>query len=547
MGASFRRSLLEPVEAPAVPAAAAPAFDAAGYLAAYPDVAAAVARGETTALQHWQNYGQKEGRIGTGAGVTPVPYAAPPAATPAPALQIGQLPSTKGAPEQFFTTPGQMAGGGESSYMTSPTFSGNPAYLDYLNANKGAAPSENAYWVAPGFTDTSANSETGQTQPGVNPLQVSGGFWNTPGGSWADDIGGFIKDFAQSPVALAALGVATGGLGLGTSIGGGLGLSGAAATAVGNGLLTSGVSALGGKNLQDSLTSGLLAGAGSYAGSTLKDAIGGMTSAPAITPDFSDTANVASGAAGSVQATLDSLPSLSSINALPDALSAAAQVASTAPASVTQTLSSLPNLSAPSPTIPTGLLSDIQQVANSAPQAVQQTLDTVPDISAPQIQTPSTPPTFRPSVDSQQANTQLGLNGSDIAATAPKTINMGDLGGTTATTGGLLGAVDVAKQVGTDALGTVTSAAGDVASFLKANPTLGRLLFGGAVAALNTTGTSGGSTAGTSTSYGAPKQWTAPASALNAGLLGANQKQVLPPAMTGLLGNANSGAWRWGK
>ena len=156
------------------------------------------------------------------------------------------------------------------------------------------------------------------------------------------------------------------------------------------------------------------------------------------------------------------------------------------------------------------------------------------------------------------------------AGNIPSTVNMGSLGGTMATSGGLTGAADLASQKLLDAtasdqiggtaasqlgqaaaggLGTAASVGGDVASFLKGNPTLGRLLFGGALAALNTTGNSNGGAPGESGggSYGAPAQWTAPASALNAGLLGANQKQVLPPAMTGLLGNANSGAWRWGK
>ena len=41
-------------------------FNAASYLAANPDVAAAVSRGEMTAAQHYSMYGYKEGRQGTG-------------------------------------------------------------------------------------------------------------------------------------------------------------------------------------------------------------------------------------------------------------------------------------------------------------------------------------------------------------------------------------------------------------------------------------------------------------------------------------------------
>ncbi|WP_298374446.1 hypothetical protein [Azospirillum sp.] len=44
--------------------AAIPGFNAAAYLKANPDVAAAVARGDTTAEQHWAASGRKEGRKG---------------------------------------------------------------------------------------------------------------------------------------------------------------------------------------------------------------------------------------------------------------------------------------------------------------------------------------------------------------------------------------------------------------------------------------------------------------------------------------------------
>src|SRR6185312_616196 len=49
-----------PQDAPNQPSL--PGFDAAYYLTANPDVAAAVANGQTTALQHFLSIGWKEGR-----------------------------------------------------------------------------------------------------------------------------------------------------------------------------------------------------------------------------------------------------------------------------------------------------------------------------------------------------------------------------------------------------------------------------------------------------------------------------------------------------
>lgn len=48
--------------ATSMPASNSGAFNAEGYLRLNPDVAAAVARGETTAEEHWQKYGQAENR-----------------------------------------------------------------------------------------------------------------------------------------------------------------------------------------------------------------------------------------------------------------------------------------------------------------------------------------------------------------------------------------------------------------------------------------------------------------------------------------------------
>lgn len=73
---------------------------------------------------------------------------------------------------------------------------------------------------------------------------------------------------------------------------------------------------------------------------------------------------------------------------------------------------------------------------------------------------------FRPSLDSQLANQQLGLSGADIAATGPATVNMGSLGGTTATSGGLKGLTDVLGQKFLDATASdlATSAGSGAAS-----------------------------------------------------------------------------------
>ena len=128
----------------------------------------------------------------------------------------------------------------------------------------------------------------------------------------------------------------------------------------------------------------------------------------------------------------------------------------------------------------------------------------------------------------------------------PKTVNMGELGGTTGTAGGLQGAYDVATQVGSDALSNVAGPAGDVASWMKANPQLGKLLMSGAMGLLS------GSSAGSSGSaapkvYGPAQQWSSP---IQQGLLG-NPQQMNPAAIQqrpqGLLaqGQQYDGAWRY--
>lgn len=61
--------------------------------------------------------------------------------------------------------------------------------------------------------------------------------------------------------------------GAGGALGGALGLTGAAASGVGTGLISAGGTALGGGNLEESLKSGLLSGGLAYGGSLLTDAI----------------------------------------------------------------------------------------------------------------------------------------------------------------------------------------------------------------------------------------------------------------------------------
>ena len=158
-------------------------------------------------------------------------------------------------------------------------------------------------------------------------------------------------------------------------------------------------------------------------------------------------------------------------------------------------------------------------------------------------------------------------NMGQAAGNIPKTVNMGGLGGTTATAGGLQGLLDVGSQGLADAtassqiggtaasqlgqaansgIGSIASGAGDVAGFMKSNPMLGKLLFSGALGALASSG--GVSSAGAPKTYGAPVQWNSPLR--SNGLLGGQQapqaQQSMPGGLLGT-GQANDGAWRWMK
>lgn len=156
----------------------------------------------------------------------------------------------------------------------------------------------------------------------------------------------------------------------------------------------------------------------------------------------------------------------------------------------------------------------------------------------------------------------------------PATVNMGSLGGTTATTGGFGGAMSVAGQELADAvassqlggtaassmgqsaggmLGSIGSSASDVAAWMKANPTLGRLLFSGATSLMSASGGGSGGAASSGVgslagSNGPAKQWTSP---IQQGLL-SPVKQYTPAPITqlqpqGLLaqGQVADGAWRF--
>ena len=160
------------------------------------------------------------------------------------------------------------------------------------------------------------------------------------------------------------------------------------------------------------------------------------------------------------------------------------------------------------------------------------------------------PAVFNAAADSQAASAAAGYNPATMATGTPSTVNLGSLGGTTATTGGLQGAFDVAKQAGGDMLGSAGSTASDAAAWAKANPMLARLLMSGAGGLLGGLGGQSGSIAGMGgQGYGPAKQWTAPSS-VDTSLLAPAQRQLPPQRQQpmGLLnvsGSPNSGAWRY--
>jgi hypothetical protein len=150
--------------------------------------------------------------------------------------------------------------------------------------------------------------------------------------------------------------------------------------------------------------------------------------------------------------------------------------------------------------------------------------------------------------DSQLASSQLGITGAQAAsaATAPATVNLGSLGGTMSTVGGVAGAVDVATQAARDA----TASGGLLSQFreLMKDPMYGRMISAGlgSVASLAGGGGGGSSGGGSMPDPGPGKPWT---SSLQQGLLSpAPQQQNMQVQQPGGLlgtGQAASGAWRF--
>ena len=156
------------------------------------------------------------------------------------------------------------------------------------------------------------------------------------------------------------------------------------------------------------------------------------------------------------------------------------------------------------------------------------------------------PTAFNAAADSQAASAAAGYNPATMATGIPSTVNLGTLGGTMGTAGGMQGAFDVAKQAGGDMLGSASSTASDAATWMKQNPMLARLLMTGAGGLLGGAGGQSGSAAGAGAqSYGPAKQWTAPSS-VDVSLLAPAQRQQ-PMGLLDMSGHPNSGAWRFAK
>ncbi len=392
------------------------------------------------------------------------------------------------------------------------------ATLDQINANKGAAPTSTAYWVPA----TYYNADAASVNPGSgqgDPYALAGGFWGEPdpdGNGWGSQLSSGLKDFMASPVAMPIIAMATAGTGLAANLGSSLGATGNAATALGNGLISGGTTLAAGGSVEDALKNGLLSGGISYGGASLLDAIG-------TTPTTGlDAAQQMAG--GSLDVGGLTPDSLAAINNLPDVGigSSLANFVDT-PISVgsadLSALSQVPDFNAPG----SGLLQAMQQAqapldAGSMSQEAQAAMNSTPSYQASGIAS---------SVQPDTSPIQAG----QMSAEAQKAI-----GNTPSVGGGLL---DTIKSTGTD-----------LSNWMKQNPVMGRLLLSGAGALLNTVGSGSiGSSSGGSTTYASPVQWTSNPSALGqatAGLLAPQVKQ-LNPQLPGLLGNANSGAWRFMK
>jgi hypothetical protein len=234
---------------------------------------------------------------------------------------------------------------------------------------------------------------------------------------------------------------------------------------------------------------------------------------------------------------------LGGINAAPDALQAIESYTAANPLTASQVAGTLPSGGLPG-------LSGMAGI-NAAPDALKaiESYTAANPLTPAQVSGATLPSAGLPGLSGAGSTTLDAIRAAehaDMGQTAgniPKTVDMGSLGGTTATTGGLQGAWDVAQQVGGNAL----SGAGDVASWMKANPSLGKLLVSGAMGLLSSGGGSSGGSSAPKT-YGPAQNWSSP---IQQGLL-SNPQQINPAAIQqqrpqGLLaqGQQYDGAWRY--
>lgn len=226
-------------------------------------------------------------------------------------------------------------------------------------------------------------------------------------------------------------------------------------------------------------------------------------------------------------------------------LTAAEVMATTLPAGGLPGLGSAGGLLGGLPAITVNPMDAINAYTAANPVTTQSLLSGVPNITSAASAAPSV---FNAAADSQAYNQAAGITGQQAAsaATVPSTVNLTNAGGTMGTAGGLQGLLQTGGQMASDALGAVKDVASPTWQFLKDNPTLGRLLLGGATSLLS--GAGGGSSGGSGASTPVnPIKWN---SSIQQGLL-APVQQYAPDAIqqrpSGLLaqGNAGAGAWRF--
>lgn len=267
------------------------------------------------------------------------------------------------------------------------------------------------------------------------------------------------------------------------------------------------------------------------------------------------------GSAASAPGWLAGVPAetLAAVEAAGASLTPASVVASTLPAA------GLPGLTGGLLAgVPMEALQAVEAYSAANPVTMAEVAKTLPTFNV----APALPAsTFNAAADSQAYNNAAGITGDAAAkaATAPATVNLTNAGGTMATAGGLQGASNLAAQAIRDAtasaelgggllsqagntVGNVlqsgSSGAGSIADWMKANPTIGRLVMAGASSLLSGAGGSGGSSPAPVPS-GPPVKWNSP---IQQGLIAPVQQQMPGQfAPGGLLaqGHANSGLWRF--